>query len=296
MRVCFLAERTCALTVNGAYLGLIDGFERTVELAPSDEVFCNITPCGDYLPFGFRLDEAFLCAPPPQIRLYYTENAVAVYCCDFLRADRSLKVLCQERFRDARLTLILQGEVQLNFQTETNFQIIPLPNAFEHCTMEETAAGFLLRCENAFALLSREGKVLILSEGRVISAEETLKAEIPFHDSLGHTAMCEWRGDTLISCAIRTSFEPNEATFVLALFESALIGADCTLFLADSLKEKAGVLKEYLGDYRSVVLTDEHDKIGLVFARRERVFDVKYYRIELQDGKIANIKPIQKSL
>ena len=39
MRVYFLSEKPCGLTVSGIYLGLIDGFERSAELSPADELF-----------------------------------------------------------------------------------------------------------------------------------------------------------------------------------------------------------------------------------------------------------------
>ena len=291
MRVFFLSEKTCALSVGGAYLGLVDGFERSVELQPSPDLFCELKPLGDFLPVRFILDENFLISPPPQVRLYFSEDSLGIYFCNFLRADQSLRVLWQKRLRGTLLTLSLQGKLQLYF--ESSFaKIIDLPEALLDCTPEENVEGFLLRAKNAFALLSYDGEILVLSEGTVLSAGETLCAEVPFHDSLAHTAVCEWHGKELISCRVRTAFKPTEATFALALFESALIGADCTPFLSPELAEKASALKEYLGDYRSVVLTAQHDKIGLVYERKERVFDVRYFRVEISDGKVSNIKPI----
>lgn len=291
MKVFFLSEITCALTINGAYLGLVDHFERSVELDPANSLFCELSPSGDFLPVRFSLDEDFLISPPPQVQLYYTENAVAIYVCNFLRADQSLRVLWQKRFRDGLLTLVQQGKLQLYFGG-INAKIIDLPDALSDCAAEETREGYLLRGENAFALVSFDGELIVLSEGKILSCDGSLKAEVPFHDSLGHTALCEWKYGELVSCSVRTRFEPTEATFALALFESALIGADCAPFLAENLAPKAASLKEYLGDFRSVVLTGEHDKIGLVYERKERVFDVRYFRIEINDGKISNIKPL----
>ena len=290
MKVVFLAEKTCGLTVGGAYFGLVDGFERSAEISPEDGLFCELKPVGAFLPVRFCFDEAFLIAPPPQIRLYYTENGVAVYACDFLRADQSLKILWQKRMGGLLLTLAVQGKVQL-YLGGTDAQLVTLPDSFETC--EATACGndILLKCADGFALLSRAGEILVLSEGNVLETGEILKAEVPFHDSLGHTALCQWRQKTLISCAIRTAREPVPATFALALFESALIGADCAPFLGEQLLAKAGSLKEYLGDYRSVVLTQEPEKVGLVYGRSERVFEVRYFRIETENGKVTNIKP-----
>lgn len=288
MRVYFLAEKTCALTVNGVYFGIVDGFERTAELDPADGVFCELSPGGE-LPVRFVFDEEFLLSPPPQIRLYYTKNAVAVYAGGFLRADQTLRLIRQERFNGSLLTLIRQGKLCLNIENETGFHIAELPDALENCTTTEREDGYLLEGGGWFALLSREGEKLVLSEGTVLQREGPLKAEIPFHDCLAHTAVCEWEKGKLTACSIRSAWEPTEATFALALFESALIGADCAPFLADNLKAKAGSLKEFLGDFRSVVLTAERDRVGLVYERKERVFDVRYYRVELTEGKISNI-------
>lgn len=292
MRVFFLADRPCLLTLGGIHLGVIDGFERSVELNPADGVVCELKPLGGFLPAAFCLDESFLCSPPPPITLYYTEDALALYAEGFLRADQSLKVLSQTRLDGSLLTFTLQGKVQLRLENQTGFHLIDLPDAFETCTAERTREGFLLRGKDAFALLSEGGDILLLSEGTVLSSDGPLRAEVPFHDSLLHTALCEWDNGKLVSCSIRARFEPTETTFALALFESALIGADLTPYLADDLLPKAHSLKRYLGDYRSVVLTDEIGKVGLVYPRRERVFDVRYFRVETREGKITNIKPL----
>ncbi len=280
------------MRMNGVHLGLVDGFERSTQLQPSDGVFCELLPSGGFLPVRFSFDEAFLLDPPPQIRLYYTENAVAVYAYNFLRADQTMRVLWQERLSDCLLTLFLQGKLLLDLQNETGFHLLELPDALETCKVKAHAEGILLEAENAFLLLKRDGTALVRSEGRVLQSEGTLKAEIPFHDSSGHSAVCEWKNGELTACSIRTAREPTAATFALALFESALIGADILPFLSPALEKKADSLKEYLGDYRSVVLTAEPDKVGLVYARKERIFDVRYFRVETQDGKVSNIKPL----
>lgn len=289
MRVCFLAEKPSALTVNGAYLGLADLFERYVELQ-ADGAFLELLPAGGYLPLRFCFDEAFLLSPPQEVSLYYTERGVAVRISGFHRADPSLRVLKQERIGGALFTLAYQGDLKLFFNGAQS-ELIPLPDCFENCSVEAAGDGFLLRAQDAFALLSGEGKLLLLSEGRVLTSGKTLTAAVPFHDCLGHEAVCEWEGGKLVACTLRTAHGPTPVTFALAFFESLLIGADPAPFLADALKERTDSLKEYLGPFRSVVLTDRTDRVGLVYARRERIFDVRYFTVELTDGKISNLKP-----
>ena len=289
MQVIFLAERQCALTVNGAYFGMVDGFEKRAELDPKDGLFCEFLP-ENYCPVRFRLDEDFLLSPPPHVDLYFFRGGAAIYCRDFVRSDPTLSVLWQKRVGGSLLTLCMQGRLSLNLENETGFHIIPLPEEFMTCTPHAMQDEILLEGETYFAILSREGKLLMQTDGKALSRGEIFKAEIPFFDSMGHTAVIERKEKKLLSCAIRGRFEPTERTFALALFESCLIGADVTPFLADNLREKAGSLRQFLGKYVSVALTDDPTLTGLVYERKPHVFDVRYFRITLEDGKIANIR------
>lgn len=291
MRVYFLAEKPCALFVNGAHLGLVDLFERSAELRTEDGLFLELVPSGEFLPVRFRFDEEFLLQPPPHVSLYYLSDGVAVYADGFLRADQSLRVLWQQRFGNALLTLCLQGKLQLSVETELGFHLLDLPDCLEKSAVRELNGLFLIESESAFALVDRNGKAVVLSEGKAAVRGDALEADVPFHDSLGHAAHCVWENGTLVSCTVRAAREPTEATYALALFESALVGADCAPYLSPALREKAPVLREYLGDFRSVVMTAERDRVGLVFPRAERVYDVRYFRVSVSDGKISNILP-----
>ncbi len=288
MRVYFLAEKQSGLFLNGIYLGTVDGFERSVELEPRDGIFCELRAPG-YLPVCFRLDEDFLYSPPPAAEVYFSRGEAAIVCRGFVRADPSLSVLKQERLGGALLTLCMQGTLSLHLDCETGFHIIPLPERFSDCTFRTCGRDFLLECEDAFLLVSRDGTVPVRADGKVLGCDETLRAEISFHDSAGHTAAMEWRDGKLLSCAIRSPSEPREATFALALFESALIGADCAPYLAPELLGKAKDVRGFLGDFCDVVLTAERDVVGLVYPRKERIYDVRYFRVTIRDGKISNI-------
>ncbi len=290
MQLYFLAERECILTLGGAVVGIADSFERSVELDPADEVLCTLTPFGGYLPVSFRIDEDLLLSPPPQVTVYHMgAGRAALYIGGFLRSDQSLKVLWQREVGGALLTLLRQGRLFLDIRTAEGVFLTELPDALETCSPEAQDGGFLLTAADAFALLSPQGEVLVETEGRVTQAGETVRAEVPFHDCCGHTALCEWRQGTLLSCTLRSARGPTPATFALALFESVLIGLDPAPFLSPELD--AAALKEYLGSFVSVVLADREDCVGLVYPRRERVFDVRYFTVETDGQRVCNIVP-----
>ena len=289
MKAYFLSEKTGALFLNGVYLGMVDGFERSVELDPDENIHAEIAPSG-YLPVRFFINQDFLLHPPERVNLYFTGDAVAVYAYGFLSEDQSLKVYQQIRLGGALFTVYRQGETCLRFENG-QAQVIPLDDSFETCSIREIRDGYLLESETAFLLIDRKGNVLVRSEGKVLEADTTLRAEIPFHDSMGHTLVSEWQGGRLVSSSIRTHREPSPVTYALALFECALVGGDCTPYLHEKIRHKADSLREFLGDYRSVVLSDSPDRVGLVYERKPRIFDVRYYSVTVEDGKISNIQP-----
>ncbi len=289
MKMYFLSEKTGALFLNGVYLGMVDGFERSVELDPDENIHAEIAPVGS-LPVRFFINQNFLTDPPEHVNLYFTEDAVAVFVYGFCAEDQSLTVFQQIRLGGALFTVYRQGNTFLRFENG-EVQVIPLDDSFEKCSIKEIKDGFLLESESAFLFIDRKGTVLVRSEGKVLEAGNKLRAEIPFHDSLGHTAVSEWEGARLVSSSIRTRREPTQATYALALFECALIGGDCTPYLHEKIRDKADSLREFLGDYRSVVLTNEPNKVGLVYERKKRIFDVRYFYVDAEDGKITNITP-----
>lgn len=290
MRIFFCADIECAFFVNGAHLGIVDNFERSTQLDPADDVFCEFKAVG-YAPVRFRLDEDFLFAPPEGVELYFFRGGASVHIRGFVRDDPTLRVLWQRRLDGCLLTLCVQGRIVLNLESAQGFFQIPLPFSFETCAPSRAGKLFLLESPSAFALIDEEGRVRALSDGRVTERGARVTAEVPLHDSLGHAVRRSWTDGEAGECTLLASREPTEATFALAFFESLLIGADPLPYLAPSLAPKAGLLRQFLGPFRSVVLTEKTDVVGLVYARKERVYDVRRFRVALADGKVSNLVP-----
>lgn len=290
MRVYFLSEKLAALSVNGLFLGAVDGFERTAELDPNDGCFIECKPYEGFLPVKFCFDENFLISPPPQAEVYHTRNGAAVYCKNFVREDAAMRVVGQQREAGTRLTLYVQGKVLLAMENETGFHLAELPDELERGAVSAAGETFLVEGKTCFCILSRSGEILVRSEGKIVGRGNIVQAEVPLRNSLGHTAVCGWENGKLVSFLLRARQEPTAATYALALFESVLAGADPAPLLSDTLAEKAGALKEFLGEYLFVVPTDTPGEVGLVYRRKENVFDLRYFRVTAEDGKITNIE------
>jgi hypothetical protein len=296
MKVYFLSSEPCALTLNDVYFGVTDTFERFIEIDPKDRIFARFSP-QNKLSIGFFITEELRFSAPEGCDVYLLPDGIAIYVWDFLFRDVAMHILLQERHNDTLYTVFCQGRLQMSIQTRENFSIAYLPPSFLRCKLFFYDELCILEGENTLAVYNQEGNCLLLEKFLTYSIEnDVLNATLPLSDCQNRIAECSWQlqGNTCTrvhfsirflgeACRLPTNLLPY------AFFESVLIGGDYVAFLSDELKEKARSLTEFLGEYLSVVLTDDEKRIGLVKKRRERVFDVVYYTVELEKGKIVDI-------
>ena len=311
MKVYFLSSKPCILTLNGAYFGLTDTFERFAEVSPKDNLFAEFTPESGQ-PIRFFLNESIRLNPPDRCEVYLLKDGLAVYAKDFPSTDYTLRVIAQEREGDALVTVFSQGGVQVSIESKRGFFLSTLPPSFESATLQFYENFILITSPTQFALYNTLGKQLLLESYTALYLEDgVLNATLPLSDSLNRTAECSWSLEgneceqTKFTVTQKTELNlttPHESTtippsireelFPYAFLQSVLLGVDCAHLLSEDLKPKAETLKSFLGDYQSVVLTKNPRICGLVRQKCDRLFEVDEYLIELQNEKITDIKRI----
>lgn len=303
MKIYFLSSRPCALTINDAYFGLTDRFERFAEISLKDNVFVRFTP-ENAQAIGFFLNESLRLKPPMGCEVYLLKNALAIYARDFPPSNLNLKILSQKRFDKNTLTLFYQGDLHLSIETEKGFFISTLPPAFENSELLFESGLFIVKAENMFAVYTRFGERVLMENVPSFAIEAgVLRATLPLSDSLGRVADCEWelneegvtRTKFALSQARTASGENNlealQAELLpFAFFESVLLGADYATLLSEDLAPQADKLKEYLGDFCSVTLTENPNVCGLVYQKADRLFEIIEFSVCVEKGKITDIK------
>ncbi len=303
MKIYFLSSRPCALTINDAYFGLTDRFERFAEISLKDNVFVRFTP-ENAQAIGFFLNESLRLKPPMGCEVYLLKNALAIYARDFPPSNLNLKILSQKRFDKNTLTLFYQGDLHLSIETEKGFFISTLPPAFENSELLFESGLFIVKAENKFAVYTRFGERVLMENVLSFAIEAgVLRATLPLSDSLGRVADCEWelneegvtRTKFALSQARTASGENNlealQAELLpFAFFESVLLGADYATLLSEDLAPQADKLKEYLGDFCSVTLTENPNVCGLVYQKADRLFEIIEFSVCVEKGKITDIK------
>ena len=303
MKIYFLSSLPCALTINGCYFGITDKFERFADLALQEKNYISFQP-GNAHPIGFFLTEDIRFSPPDGCEVYLVNDGIAIYACDFPPINFSLRPITQVRDGKRLATLFFQGPLQLSIESEHGFFISTLPPSFQHSVLKFYRDYLFVEGQNCLAVYACNGERLLMETTLSYSLDgDILTAKLPLCDSLGRSANCCYRlseqnleriSFTLEQARDRQG-EANEKNvkedlLAYAFFESVLIGADCTPFLCEDLQKKANELTAFLGNFVNVILTPSPNVCGLVRKKSERLYEVAYFQVEIQNEQIIDIK------
>ena len=294
MKTYFLSSKPCVLTINGAYFGVTDRFGRFAELSLKDGLFAQFTPEGG-LPVSFFIGEEIRFRPPRGVHVYLFKDALVLYVKEFPSADFSLRVIAQERFDDALLTLFRQGSVQLSIERENQMFNATLPPSFENASLSKHGGVFFV--ENGNSLLGYDKTGTCVLNETVLSYKfdgERLKATLPLFDSRQGTVECEWELSPSVRQTKRSilvsSEEIAERLLPYVFFESILIGGTFEEYLCDELLPEKENIRAFIGEFERVCLTDNPLCCALLKKKKDRLFEAAYFTVEMNDGKITDVK------
>ena len=302
MKIYFLSSQPCALSFNGVYFGVTNLFERFAEISLKDNLFVEFTP-QNAQPIRFFLTEEIRFVPPPHCSVYLLPHALAIYARDFPPCDCPLRLIAQKRSDDTLATVFQQGAIQLSLQTDKNVFIATLPPSFLHCEVDFYADLCFISTKNQLAIYTKTGKQVFLEEIIDYSvAENKLNATLPLSNPLNLQAKCTYALSA--ESVLQTSFslqtilqkQEDKEQFKAALlpylfFESLLLGVDIAPYLSEELQKDKAKLRDYLGNFCEVSISDIPNVCALIYKKSEHIFQVDYFQAEIQDEKIINIKP-----
>lgn len=307
MRVYFLSYKPAILKLNGLYVGSIDLFERHIELDIKDSVHAEIVPGENLQPVNFFINEKLLFNPPEFMDVYLMDGEALIFIREYGNKNIKLSVILQQRFYGNLITVFSQGGVYLSIEGK-DYSLIPLPSKFSSAIAEEkTIAGLpvlAVTSGNALLIISADGKRIFMNDVEKVEFTDRLEVVTAFETCTAAKAEAVYfyDGEKLTLERSRTveTRPPEKNILHFAFFESVLTCGDFAQYLDDELKEKAGVLKEYLGGFVSVSVPTEkfyaeHGNIrgaGLIYPKAANLFEVKYYAVDLNGDKISNIYPV----
>ncbi len=308
MRVYFLSYKPAILKLNGLYVGGIDLFERHIELEIADSVLAEIVPGENLQPVNFFINEQLLFCPPEFMDVYLMENEALIYIREYGCKDARISVIAQTRFCGSLVTVFSQNGCNLSVDG-ADCSPSPLPARFANARFEEKMlCGYPVLAiwgGNMLCLLSDKGKKIFMNEVENADFGDSLKITAAFETCTSAKAVCTYgyNGEALTLTASRTveTRPPEKNILHFAFFESVLTCGDYAGYLDGELRKKADALKQYLGEYIGVTVPTEkfyaeHGDIraaGLVYPKAQNLFEVRYYAVEITDGKISNVFPVE---
>lgn len=306
MRIYFLSERCAALKLNGAYMGVIDSFERFVDVENGGKILAEVVPDGDAMPLSFFIDDKLFSDPPDFLDVYLCGGDAVVYVSRFERRMREFKVVAQTNFCGGQYTLFLtDGRVYLNCERGTNCSLNELPRCCENANLTQNNIGgfpvLLVSGAGYLVIISEDGRRVFFNPSESFDCGDKLTVTVNFNTCAGCRAICTFGYDgkemTLENSRTEERVPPREDILHFAFFESVLTRGDFTKYLCDDLKKSSAALPGFLGEFVDVSVPykkfyETHGDIkaaGLVYPRSKNLFVVKYFAVDIENGKITNI-------
>jgi hypothetical protein len=307
MTIYFLSQKRAALKLNGVYVGIIDKFERRIEV---DEmgIFCEIVPEDDCLPLAFIIDEKFFDNPPDFLHLYILGDDRLLYIKKFKQRDIQLALIAQTRFCGNLVSLFSQGQLYLSCEGD-DFNYYPLDDAFKGGTFKQctvnTLPVLILEGDGCIAALSDRGKLVFMNRAKSYCTNQNLVIVTDLESCTHNEATCTFAYDgekmTLTSSVTKQTQRTSDSVLHFAFFENVLTRSDFSQYLSDELKPRAKQLYSFLGEFVDVTYPTEkfcavHGDIaaaGLVYPLKKNVYEVKYFAVDIQEGKITNIWQVE---
>lgn len=308
MRIYFTACTPAILKLNGLYAGGVDKFERHIELDLNDHILAEIVPGENLQPVNFFIDEKLLSSPPDFLDVYLFEGDALLHVKKFCCGNGTLKIIFQTRFEGNLITVFSQGETYLSIEGK-EYDLTPVGARFKELRAEQKVVNgypvLALWGGEALILISHTGSKIFANEVTFAEFGATFKVCVRFETVSCAEAHCEYSYDgkslTLVSGKTVEKYTPDEKVLHFAFFESVLTFGDYKKYLSQELLPAAENVREFLGQFAGVTVPTEkfylsHPDVraaGLVYPEKENLFRIKYFAVDVKDGKVDNIYPIE---
>jgi len=299
MKTYFLSSKPCALTINGAYFGMTDLFERHAELCLKDNLFLSFTP-ENARPISFFLNERIRTCAPARVNVYLADRFIMLHAFDFPPLSTAFQIHAQKTFENASVSVFSQGETQCVIQTKDRTHTFVLPSAFQECEISAFQEYFFIKSPTHLAVYHENGNCLFLEETHTFSIDENgekpaFNATLPLSSALSRMLKGRWeltpdRATRTVCSLLQKNDIPQEELIGYAFLESLRLGEDPTPYLSKELVPDLDKIKNFLKGFTAVSITQVPNEYLLTYPVGERLFSLKKICVEVENSAIIDIK------
>lgn len=321
MRIHFSSQKECFLRLGGVLMGSCGKVEKFIDMEQNSELLVEFLPVdGNLLPLCFVINAAFFQNPPSCIQLYQYGIGVDIVAAHFQPRVADLQVLEQKRVGNLLATFVKQQNMQLLLENNKTFANLALP-LVDSYTLEEiqlAATPLLLFTyqkdgKKMLLVYNQNCKLLLKQEYSSYTITENLQLTLKYNNVAQYTLQQSYvlEKDGLHCKQESLQADENFAIenlharlFPFAFFQAMLIGADIKDYLAPTLQDKQTLLKEYLGQFIDVQIPKdifyhvygEVNAVALIYQKAETVFEIKFFTLQLENGKICNLQIVDSPI
>jgi hypothetical protein len=163
----------------------------------------------------------------------------------------------------------------------------------------------ILQGSGCIAVISSSGKLVFINSADSYFCDDKLHITLNFGTCSQIKGECAFAYDgqslRLTTSEAKETTEISEDIMPFAFFECVLTRADCGKYLCDDLLSKVDDLYSFLGNFVDVVTPPQNfcvahpdlSAVGLVYALKDNLYNVRYFTTQIEDGKITNIIEVQ---
>ena len=310
MYLYFSSAYPAAIKLNGIYYGVISDTVKSINVSgePPFIEICSLVSNEQQI--NFIVNSSFLSSPPENVTVTDMKGGYFIKTLKSYHTDE-FKVLAQNKSTDTVVTVFTENCLKISIEKTDGFfadnekffadsstiQFFNLNNVnlvAVLLTGKENLLNVYKLSNNIEKVFSREVKDFEIN-GDLTTTEE-------FFDVAKHTVKTSWEftGETFKKKLVEVNHAPkfnleniSEKIIPFAFLEELLVGGNPEPFLSDALKEKALLLKDYLGDFIGIMPPPTFrsiDEVGLIYKNGERTYAVEYCTFEITNRKIFNLK------
>lgn len=309
----FSSSSSRAIFLSGAYLGTCSLEPKKCNITSSNTLVNAVSVENSADDYTFILTEKTLNAPPQGVIVTDLKGGYLLHFKDKLSA-LDFKVLAQEKYSDAIVTLFCDNGLRLSIETERDF--------FATTIFENARDAQIKRLNDKRLILVSitlnkgvyimiydiKDKIRCVYNNQVSSfcLNETLSVITDFKDIKKHvlTEVLDYDGEKIITKSTTLTAKKSDDEIKILpeilpylFLEDFMLGDDVSRYLSCDILCKTDSLKEYLGEYIAVItppLFRAQNEVGLVYKKSESTFFVVYYTFTIENGKITNLKNVSE--
>ena len=301
----FSAENTCAVKVNGNFVGILNQSVQPFHI-PTQSLIEILSLNAKTDSYNFILNDAFLTTPPKFAVITDLKGGYLIKILNFT-VERHFKIYAQQKFGDIQITVFCDNCPKISVEGRNIFNIQTVDFFFTDAKIDclflngKRFFAIAFRGEKTFLRIIREdGKTVFEKTVNAFDIKSGLVTEEYMVDIAGHTVKTIWgvSNEEIVEnkrqIISRKNFSIHavpEKILPYAFLEELLVGGDIAPFISDNLIGKEKSIKNFFGNFVGIMPPPsfrDYSEIGLIYKKGENTFNVEYSTFTLVNRKIEN--------